>query len=105
MRYLKKLLIGCFAALGAFTAAVLVLCLLGAAVPDSLIFSFFGAFGAEIILSAIIKITETKEGVKYGNQASDEKPQLSAEDPADGAICDRPLHGDECAADQRQTVG
>ena len=105
MRYLKKLLLGCFIALGVFTVAVLTLCVLGADVPDSLIYCFFGAFGAEIILSAIIKITETKEGVQNGNQISDQKSKLSAEDPACGQVCDRPLDGDERAADQGQAVG
>lgn len=105
MRYLKKLLLGCFIALGVFTAAVLALCVLGAAVPDSLIYCFFGAFGAEIILSAIIKITETKEGVQNGNQIHDQKQNLQAEDHAGGAVCDCALHGDERSADEGQAVG
>lgn len=106
MRFLKKLLIVCFAAVSLFTAAVLVLCGIGATVPDALIYSFFGAFGAEAVLSALIKMQEKKDGVRDDtNEVHDAEPDLHAPGENPAGICDRAQRGNGGEANERQAVG
>ena len=71
MRFMKKVLIGCFLILLIFTGVALVANFRGIDIADSLIYSFFAAFGIETAVSAVIKINENKEANNYANSAAD----------------------------------
>ncbi|MGI5898646.1 MAG: hypothetical protein ACOX8S_01845 [Christensenellales bacterium] len=68
---MKKVLIGCFFILLVFTAVALAANFKGIEISDSLIYSFFGAFGVEALVSAVIKISEVKENVNDKSNDSD----------------------------------
>jgi hypothetical protein len=71
IRFMKKVLIGCFFILLVFTAVALFANFKGIEISDSLIYSFFGAFGVEALVSAVIKISEVKTDVTDASEGSD----------------------------------
>ena len=60
-RFMKKVLVGCFFILLIFTATVIAASFHGVDITDSLIYSFFGAFGIEATVSAMIKMKENTQ--------------------------------------------
>lgn len=62
MRYSKIVVILCVLVTCLFTAGVMMLELLGASVPDALIYCLFGMYGIELASCAGITITKVKRG-------------------------------------------
>lgn len=64
MRFLKKMVVLNIIALVLFTAAALFLSVREVVLPDALIYSFFGAFGVENVVTALLRMSENKTGLQ-----------------------------------------
>lgn len=92
MKSLSKFIVFSFACLIAYTVTSQVIAFRTGIELDTLTTCFFGAFGGEVLMCALIKIFKLKEGDKDGN---------SIDAPPDMQRYDEPDNG----SDQEDAVG